>query len=69
MELEQAIREVQQPRSRFQIEHFVIGAHDTPEMRFHQIVLELSIAAPAYRIALINKRRQEREIERPRRRP
>ena len=64
MELEQAIEAIQQPRSRFQLEHFVVGAHDTPEMRFHQVVLELSAAVPNYRIALISKRRQEREIER-----
>mgnify|MGYP003153008178 FL=1 len=64
MELEQAIEAIQQPRSRFQLEHFVVRAHDTPEMQFHQVVLELSVAVPNYRIALISKRRQEREIER-----
>lgn len=35
------IREVQQPRSRFQIEHFVLGQHDTIEMQFYQLCLEL----------------------------
>ena len=27
-------------RSRYQLEHFVIGQHDTPEMRYQQILLE-----------------------------
>lgn len=35
------IRAVQQPRSRFQIERFVIGQHDTVEMQFYQLCLEL----------------------------
>lgn len=35
------IREVQQPRSRFQIERFVLGQHDTLHMQFYQLCLEL----------------------------
>lgn len=35
------IREVQQPRSRFQIERFVLGQHETIEMQFYQLCLEL----------------------------
>lgn len=35
------IREVQQPRSRFQIERFVLGQHDTVEMQFYQLCLEI----------------------------
>lgn len=27
-------------RSKFQLEHFVVGQHDTPEMRYRQIILE-----------------------------
>jgi hypothetical protein len=27
-------------RSRYQLEHFVIGQHDTPEMRYQQILIE-----------------------------
>lgn len=64
MELEQALTEVQQPRSRYQLERFVVGQHDTAEMQFHQIVLELSIAIPNYRTALVSKRRMERQMER-----
>lgn len=64
MELQEAIVAVQQPRSRFQLERFVLGAHDTPEMQFYQCVLELSTSIPTYRKALVSKRRMEREIER-----
>jgi len=41
MNITEAIAEVQQPRSRFQLVHFVIGQHDTPEMRFYQLCIEL----------------------------
>jgi hypothetical protein len=33
--------EVQQSRSAFQIEKFVVGQHDTPEMQYYQCVLEI----------------------------
>ncbi len=32
MNIHDAIAEVQQPRSRYQLVHFVLGQHDTPEM-------------------------------------
>lgn len=32
---------VHQPRSNFQLEKFVIGAHDTDEMRYYQCVTEI----------------------------
>jgi len=64
MDIERALTEVQQPRSRYQLERFVLGQHDTAEMQFHQIVLELSIAIPNYRTALVSKRRMEREMHR-----
>lgn len=36
-----AIAEIQQPRSRFQLENFVLNQHDTEEMRYYQCVLEI----------------------------
>jgi len=33
--------EVHQPRSNFQLQHFVIGQHDTDEMRYYQCVTEI----------------------------
>lgn len=35
------IAEIQQSRSEYQLRHFVIGQHDTPEMQFYQCCIEL----------------------------
>lgn len=40
-EIDKAIAEVQQPRSRFQLERFVLGQHATLEMQYYQVCLEL----------------------------
>tara|TARA_Y100000310_G_scaffold257466_1_gene265520 strand:- start:117 stop:650 length:534 start_codon:yes stop_codon:yes gene_type:complete len=63
MELSDAIIELQQPRSRYQLEHFVVGQHDTAEMQFYQCVLELQSELHKYRLADISKRRMLLEIE------
>jgi len=64
MELDDAIREVQQPRSRYQLIHFVIGQHDTPEMRFYQLMLEIQDTAYKLRMAELSVRKAEVEITR-----
>ena len=64
MEIREAIQEGQQPRSRYMLEHLVLAAHDTAEIRFYYCVIELSSKLHAYKLATINKRRQEREMER-----
>jgi len=64
MKIEEAIQEVQQPRSRYMLEHLTLAAHDTAEMRFFYCVIELQSKLHAYKLATINKRRQEREMER-----
>lgn len=33
--------EIQQPRSKFQLEKFVIGSQDTPEMQYYQCITEI----------------------------
>lgn len=40
MNIQDCIADIQQPRSRYQIERFVLGQHNTPEMRFYQLCLE-----------------------------
>jgi hypothetical protein len=60
----QAVAEVQQPRSRFQLIHFVLGQHDTPEMRFYQLCLELQDMEYKLRIAKLGVRKNELEIAR-----
>jgi len=59
-----AIAEVQQPRSRYQLIHFVIGQHDTPEMRFYQLCLELQDMGFKLRMAKLGVRKGEVEIRR-----
>jgi hypothetical protein len=60
--IEQAIAEVQQPRSRFQLERFVLGQHATPEMQYYQTVIELQDAIYKYKFALINVKKAELKI-------
>jgi len=50
-ELEGAFREIQQPRSPFVLQHFVLGAHDTEPRQYAQCVLELQIKYDAIRRA------------------
>jgi hypothetical protein len=60
--IEQAIAEVQQPRSRFQLERFVLGQHATDEMRYYQTVLELQDAIYKYKLATIAVQKSELKI-------
>jgi hypothetical protein len=61
-QVEKAIAEVQQPRSRFQLERFVLGQHATPEMQYYQTVLELQDAIYKYKLAVINVKKSEIKI-------
>jgi len=64
MNITEAIAEVQQPRSRYQLVHFVIGQHDTPEMRFYQLCIELQDMGYKLRLAQLSVRKTEIEIAR-----
>jgi hypothetical protein len=64
MDIAEAIAEIQQPRSRFQLTHFVIGQHDTPEMRFYQVCIELQDMGYKLRLAQLSIRKTEIEISR-----
>jgi hypothetical protein len=64
MNIHDAIAEVQQPRSRYQLIHFVIGQHDTPEMQFYQLCVELQDMGFKLRMAELNVRKTEIEIAR-----
>jgi len=64
MDIHQAINEVQQPRSRYQLVHFVIGQHDTPEMRFYQLCIELQDMGYKLRMARLAVRKATIEIGR-----
>ncbi len=64
MNIHDAIAEVQQPRSRYQLVHFVIGQHDTAEMQFYQLCLELQDMGFKLRMAQLNVKKTEIEIGR-----
>lgn len=42
MNIQAAIKEIQQSRSHYQLEKFVIGQHDSPEMQYYQLCIEAS---------------------------
>ena len=62
-EIEKSILEIQQPRSTFQLQKFVIGQHPTPEMQFYQVCLELQDLIPKYKLAKIHLQKQEIKIQ------
>jgi hypothetical protein len=53
--------EVHQPRSRFQLENFVVLSHATPEMQYYQIITE--IQALYYTIKQVSLELQKTQIE------
>jgi hypothetical protein len=61
-EIDKAIAEVQQPRSRFQLEAFVLGQHATPEMRYYQTVIELQDMIYKYKMAQLAVKKSEAKI-------
>jgi hypothetical protein len=63
-QIEKAIAEVQQPRSRFQLEAFVLGQHATTEMKYYQTVIELQDAIYKYKLAQIAIQKSELKIAR-----
>ena len=63
-EIEAAIAEVQQPRSRFQLERFVTGSHATPEMQYYQTCLELQDMIYKFQVAQIGVKKAELKIAR-----
>ena len=64
MEIQAAIAEIQQPRSRFQLERFVLGQHATPEMQYYQTCIELQDMVHKYQRAQIAVKKQELKIAR-----
>jgi len=56
--------EVHQPRSAFQLEKFVIGAHDTDEMRYYQCVTEIQALYYTIKEVTLSVKISEIEIDR-----
>jgi hypothetical protein len=63
-EIQRSIFEIQQPRSNFQLEKFVVGQHLTPEMKFYQTCLELQDLIYKYKIAQLAIKKQNLKIAR-----
>ena len=61
-ELEAAFHSINQARSDYQIEHFVIGQHDTEPRRYNQCVLELQVRTFNLRRQMIEKRKLLKKI-------
>jgi hypothetical protein len=61
-QINKAIAEVQQPRSRFQLQRFVLGQHATPEMQYYQTVIELQDSIYKYKLAQISVQKSELKI-------
>lgn len=59
----ESIEEIIQPRSRFQLEHFVLGQHDTIEMAFRQVCLELQGAIFNEKRAKLQRDKIRLEVE------
>jgi len=62
-DIQLSLTEVQMPRTRYQLEHFVIGQHDTPEMRFVQVCRELEALHYTIKEVAMQIRKTEYEIE------
>jgi hypothetical protein len=56
-EMETAFLEIQQPRTPFVLEKFVVGQHDTLETQYQQCVLELQVKYDNIRRAKLNKKK------------
>ena len=56
-----ALAEVQKPRSRFQLEKFVVGQHDTPEQQYKQTLIE--IQSLYYTLKTVNLSLKKDQIE------
>jgi hypothetical protein len=61
-ELREAVLAIQQPRTNFQLQHFVVGQHDSEPRRWMQCVLELQIKLHHLRRAEIEQRITRRRI-------
>ncbi len=62
-EMESAFLEIQQPRTAYVLDKFVVGQHDTDETRYSQCVLELQVKYDNIRRAKLNKKKILIKIE------
>lgn len=59
-----ALAEIQKPRSRFQLEKFVVGQHDTPEQQYKQTLLEIQNLYYTLKTVNLSLKKDQIEIQR-----
>lgn len=62
-ELEAAFHAINQSRTNFQLENFVVGQHDTPTRQFQQCIMELQVKTFNLRRQMIEKRKLLKKID------
>lgn len=62
-EMEDAFNAIQQPRTDYELEKFVVKAHDTKPRQWAQCVLELQIKYDDIRRAMLHREKMQLEIE------
>lgn len=63
MNIEQAISEITQSRSKYQLEKFVVGQHHAPEMQYYQLCLEASTLIKAVKESELKIAKRKAEAE------
>lgn len=63
MDIQNLKASIDQSRSRYQIERFVVGQHHTPEMQYVQLVRELATLHDAYEEGLLRAEKMLAEAE------
>lgn len=58
-----ALSEIQKPRSRYQLEKFVAGQHDTPEQQYRQILLEIQSLLFGIKFSVLEMKKTKAEIK------
>jgi len=61
-DMESAFDEIQQPRTEYVLQNFVVGQHDTIETQYSQCVLEMMVKYDNIRRAKLNKRKLQIKI-------
>jgi len=59
-----ALIEIQKPRSRFQMEKFVVGQHDTPEQQYKQTLLEIQSLIYTIKVSKLELKKSQITIDR-----
>jgi hypothetical protein len=58
-----ALLDIQKPRSRYQLEKFVAGQHDTPEQQYRQILLEIQSLVFGVKYNVLEMKKIKAEIK------